>query len=89
MPSTKPQTGPSVQAPVDVPAHAVRQVTINGEARPLDGVAHVAALVAALGLEPRKVAIELNRAIVPRSQYETTPIRDGDAIEIVHFIGGG
>ncbi len=42
-----------------------------------------------LNLDPRKVAIERNREIVPRSAYGTTPIRDGDAIEVVGFIGGG
>jgi len=41
-----------------------------------------------LNLDPRKVAIERNREIVPRSAYTTTPIMDGDAIEVVGFIGG-
>jgi thiamine biosynthesis protein ThiS len=49
----------------------------------------VAGLVAALGLNPRKVAVERNLAIVPRSAYGSTPLADGDRIEIVHFIGGG
>jgi thiamine biosynthesis protein ThiS len=46
-------------------------------------------LIAELALDPRAVAIERNREIVPRSAYATTPIMDGDAIEVVGFIGGG
>lgn len=65
------------------------QLTINGESRAFSGVADVAALVAALGLDTRKVAVERNLEIVPRSAYQKTPIADGDRIEIVHFIGGG
>ncbi|PZQ50571.1 MAG: thiamine biosynthesis protein ThiS [Phenylobacterium zucineum] len=66
------------------------QLTINGEARAFDGgVADVAALVAALGLDTRKVAVERNLEIVPRSVYASTPLADGDRIEIVAFVGGG
>jgi len=64
-------------------------LTINGEARMLDGAPNVAALVARLGLDGRKVAVERNLEIVPRSAYERTALEDGDRIEIVHFIGGG
>jgi len=64
-------------------------LTINGEARAMAPLPHLAALVTALGLDPRTVAIERNREIVPRSAYEQTPVSDGDRIEIVHFIGGG
>ncbi len=46
-------------------------------------------LLAALDLNPRKVAVELNLEIVPRSLYAQTALADGDRIEIVHFIGGG
>lgn len=65
------------------------QLTINGEARQYDALTNLAGLVEALGLDPRKVAIELNLEIVPRSTYAATPLADGDRIEIVHFIGGG
>ena len=64
-------------------------LTVNGEARAFEGLSHVAALVAALGLDGRKVAVERNLEIVPRSAYGKTPLADGDRIEIVHFIGGG
>jgi thiamine biosynthesis protein ThiS len=62
---------------------------LNGEPRRLEAVRNVAELVAALGLEPRKVAVERNLEIVPRSAYGQTHLADGDRIEIVHFIGGG
>ena len=65
------------------------QLTINGESRAFSGIGDVAGLVAALGLDTRKVAVERNLEIVPRSAYQKTPIADGDRIEIVHFIGGG
>jgi len=64
-------------------------LTINGEPRTFDGVADVAALVAVLGLDGRKVAVERNLEIVPRSAYGRTALAEGDRIEIVHFIGGG
>jgi thiazole synthase len=65
------------------------QVTINGEPRPLDGPISVESLLSTLGLDARKVAVERNREIVPRGQYADTAIGEGDALEIVHFIGGG
>lgn len=64
-------------------------LTVNGETRSFDGAATVAALVEALGLDARKVAVERNLEIVPKSAYAATALADGDRIEIVHFIGGG
>jgi thiamine biosynthesis protein ThiS len=61
---------------------------LNGDARETDA-GTIAALVAELGLDVRKVAVERNLEIVPRSLYLATPLADGDRIEIVHFIGGG
>jgi len=65
------------------------RLTVNGEDRTYPGVADVAGLVATLGLDARKVAVERNLEIVPRSTYATVALSDGDRIEIVHFIGGG
>jgi thiazole synthase/sulfur carrier protein len=67
---------------------AVR-LTVNGEERAFDALPDLAGLIARLGLDARKVAVELNLAIVPRSAYASTALADGDRIEIVHFIGGG
>jgi thiamine biosynthesis protein ThiS len=49
----------------------------------------VAELLALIGLDARKVAVERNREIVPRSAHAATLLGEGDVIEIVHFIGGG
>jgi thiazole synthase len=65
------------------------RLTINGEVRDLATAATVQQLLAALELDARKIAIELNREIVPRSAYDQTALNDGDKVEIVHFIGGG
>ena len=62
---------------------------VNGEERSIEAAGTVAALVAHLGLDGRKVAVERNLEIVPRSTYGSTALTDGDRIEIVHFIGGG
>ena len=64
-------------------------LTVNGEPRAFPPLAHLAALVSELGLDGRKVAIERNLEIVPRSAYGKIKLLDGDRIEIVHFIGGG
>ncbi len=64
-------------------------LTVNGEAHSFPGRLTVAGLVTALALDSRKVAVELNREIVPRSTYAQVELASGDTIEIVHFIGGG
>jgi thiazole synthase len=64
-------------------------VTINGEARQLDGATSLRGMLAALGLDPKKIAVERNLEIVPRSAYDAVQVADGDRYEIVHFIGGG
>ncbi len=65
------------------------RLTLNGEERSFEGLTSIAALVAALDLDTRKLAVERNLQIIPRSAYAATPIADGDRIEIVAFVGGG
>jgi len=65
------------------------RLTINGDQRTIDHAASVEELLCALSLDPRAVVVELNRAIVRRPALATTPVADGDVIEIVHFVGGG
>ncbi|HEX3917769.1 MAG TPA: sulfur carrier protein ThiS [Caulobacteraceae bacterium] len=65
------------------------RLTINGEERELAAVATLEALVAVLGLDKRKLAVERNLEIVPRSLFARTALADGDRIEIVAFVGGG
>jgi len=61
---------------------------INGENQVFTAET-LGALVEGLGMKPDRVAIELNREIVPREQWPQTPLHDGDRLEIVHFVGGG
>jgi len=65
------------------------QVRVNGEAKSFEGALSVSDLLARLDLEPRKIAVERNLEIVPKSLYAETPVADGDRIEIVQFVGGG
>ncbi len=64
-------------------------VIVNGEPHAVYGGCHVGDLLAWLSLDSRKVAVERNEEIVPRSLYTQTLLQPGDRIEIVHFIGGG
>lgn len=70
-------------------APATLQITLNGQQQPMAYGTTVHDLVALHRLDPRQVAVERNRAIVPRSAYAATALMDGDRIEIVGFIGGG
>lgn len=64
-------------------------VTVNGESRHLPAGLTLAGLLTHLGLDPRKVAVERNLEIAPRSAYGDIAITDGDRLEIVQFVGGG
>jgi sulfur carrier protein len=62
---------------------------INGEQKEFPDGLTLASLVAHLGMKADRVAVELNLSIVQRSQWDATPLQDGDKLEIVHFVGGG
>jgi thiazole synthase len=64
-------------------------VIVNGEQQSLDGSKTVEQFIGTLGLDGRKVAVERNMEIVPKSQYNNVLLVEGDRLEIVHFIGGG
>jgi len=64
-------------------------IIVNGEERTLETAQSVEAFVKDIGLDPRKVAVERNLEIVPKSQFSEMMLADGDKLEIVHFIGGG
>ena len=68
---------------------AVVRVTLNGEPRELPAGATVADLVARLTPTGRPCAVEVNREIVPRSAHAAHALREGDAVEVVGFVGGG
>ena len=65
------------------------KIQLNGDPYELAGPMTIAALLAQLEIEPRRVAVEHNLDIVKRARYETTTINEGDAVEIVNFVGGG
>lgn len=65
------------------------RLTVNGETREAPDQATLADLLASLGIEPRKVAVERNREIAPRSQWSEIALAEGDQVEIVQFVGGG
>ena len=64
-------------------------VTVNGEPRRVTAGASIAGMLRELGIDPRKVAVERNLQIVPKSTLDDVPVADGDRFEIVHFVGGG
>lgn len=65
------------------------EVRINGDRREIPGGLTVDGLLGHLGLEPRLVVVEHNGEILRRDGYAGTPIGEGDAFELVHFVGGG
>lgn len=64
-------------------------ILLNGAAQVLREGADVAELLTVAGLAEKRVAVEVNLEIVPRSQHATRVLREGDRVEIVHAIGGG
>ena len=65
------------------------QIIVNGDTLDFPKGADLAQLLTQLGLGQAKIAVEVNREIVPRSQYNAYTLKDGDALEIVQAIGGG
>jgi thiamine biosynthesis protein ThiS len=65
------------------------KLQINGETRDFNPPLTLAGLVEQLDMKADRVAVELNRSIVPREQWQGTSLADGDRLEIVHFVGGG
>ncbi|MBS9404638.1 sulfur carrier protein ThiS [Halomonas sp. TRM85114] len=65
------------------------QILLNGETRALESNATVAELVESLGLAGRRIAVEVNEEIVPKSEHDGIRLTEGDRVEVVHAIGGG
>jgi sulfur carrier protein len=65
------------------------EITVNGTAHPLPEPLTLAQLLDQLGLADKRLAVEVNRDIVPRGEHATHALRDGDRVEIIHAIGGG
>ncbi|MEO5857597.1 MAG: sulfur carrier protein ThiS [Pyrinomonadaceae bacterium] len=64
-------------------------IFINGEARELEGVSTLAGLLDALDLPKQRVAIELNKHVIRKQDWESTNVTGNDKVEVVHFVGGG
>ena len=65
------------------------RLVINGNQQDFGERLNLAQLVEQLGMKSDRVAVELNREIVSRAQWTETQLRDGDQLEVVHFVGGG
>jgi thiamine biosynthesis protein ThiS len=65
------------------------EIFVNGESKPLDAAMSLSEFIERLGMKGDRVAVERNRDIVPRAQWTSTILQDGDQLEIVHFVGGG
>lgn len=65
------------------------RIRLNGQPRDVNGPMTVAGLVESLGLKAKFVAVERNRLLVPRAQHASTPVEEGDEIEVVTLVGGG
>lgn len=65
------------------------EITVNGEPRQTPSGTTIAALLAALGVEPRQVAVEVNLELVPRGRHAEHALAPGDRLEVVTLVGGG
>ena len=64
-------------------------ITLNGELKLLNDGTYLNQLIEQLNIEGKRIAVEINKEIIPKSEHATYEIKDGDHIEIVHAIGGG
>ncbi|MGO9798609.1 MAG: sulfur carrier protein ThiS [Candidatus Binatus sp.] len=64
-------------------------ITLNGDPYPLDADTPLTALLERLNMRRGRVAVEINREIVPKARYDETMVRAGDHVEIINFVGGG
>lgn len=65
------------------------EVQVNGQPRSVDRGATVSVLLGSLGLGEVRVAVEVNRQVIPRARHSSHVLDPGDTVEIVHFVGGG
>lgn len=65
------------------------RISINGKSSEYSGLPTLSELFHSLGIDPKKVAVERNLRVVPRSLMESEPVESGDALEIVRLVGGG
>ena len=64
-------------------------IIVNGNETHIAEGAVIGDLITSLALNPQRLAVELNRRIIRRAEWDSTRISEGDTVEIVHFVGGG
>jgi len=64
-------------------------IIINGEKKEISANTTVSALLSELKIDPRKIALERNLQLIPRTTFDNAQLNDGDEIEIINFVGGG
>ncbi len=64
-------------------------IQLNGEPYAIEGDARLIALIEKLKMKPTRIAVELNREVVPKSNYAEITLREGDELELINFVGGG
>jgi sulfur carrier protein len=69
--------------------HQKITIKLNGEAYVIEGDARLTALIDALKMKPTRIAVELNREVVPKADYAGVTLREGDELELIDFVGGG
>ena len=74
---------------MSIDAQQSLSVRVNGERRRVPGGLSIAQMLVELGLDPARVAVERNLEVLPRASLAEVPVEDGDAYEVVHFVGGG
>ena len=72
-----------------MPDSIATSITLNGDSYPLAGDTSLIALLERLNMRRGRVAVEINREIVPKADYDATIVRAGDHVEIINFVGGG
>jgi sulfur carrier protein len=72
-----------------MPDSIATSITLNGDSYPLAGDTPLTALLERLNMRRGRVAVEINREIVPKADYDATIVRAGDLVEIINFVGGG
>ena len=65
------------------------EITVNGQPRTIGQGLTITALLAEIGVQPGRIAVELNQQLVPKAEHGTTVLTAGDQVEVVTFVGGG
>jgi thiamine biosynthesis protein ThiS len=64
-------------------------IQLNGDPYVIEGDARLTSLIETLKMKPARIAVELNREVVPKAEYEKITLREGDELELINFVGGG